>query len=105
MKLYHFPFAPNPRKVRLYIAEKGFSIDYEEVDLLKGENRTPEFLSKNAMGSLPGQSRCKFCLNGSCRSNDVRMRCFETGCRPVEWLYFQGSALFQHRVFDVESRT
>jgi len=53
MKLYHFPFGPNPRKVRVYIAEKGFSIDYEELDLSKGENRTPAFLAKNPMGSLP----------------------------------------------------
>ena len=53
MKLYHYQFAPNPRKVRIYIAEKGFPIDYEEVDLAKGENRTPEFLAKNPMGSLP----------------------------------------------------
>ncbi len=53
MKLYHYPFAPNPRKVRLYIGEKGFSMDYEEVDLTRGENRTPEFLAKNPMGSLP----------------------------------------------------
>jgi glutathione S-transferase len=53
MKLYHFQFAPNPRKVRVYLAEKGISIPLEPIDLTRGENRTPAFLAKNPMGSLP----------------------------------------------------
>jgi glutathione S-transferase len=53
MKIYDFFFAPNPRKLRVYLAEKGLSIPFEQVDLTKGEHRTPEFLAKNPMGSLP----------------------------------------------------
>ncbi|MFQ5456918.1 MAG: glutathione S-transferase family protein [Myxococcota bacterium] len=53
MKLYHHPFAPNPRKVRVYIAEKGLPMDYEVVEIGRGENRTPAFLAKNPMGSVP----------------------------------------------------
>jgi glutathione S-transferase len=53
MKIYDFTFAPNPRKLRVYLAEKGLSIPLEQVDLTKGEHRTPEFLAKNPMGSLP----------------------------------------------------
>ncbi len=53
MKIYDFPFAPNPQKVRVFLAEKGLAIRLVMVDLLKGENRTPEFLAKNPMGSLP----------------------------------------------------
>jgi glutathione S-transferase len=53
MKLYHFTFAPNPRKVRVYLAEKGLTMPMQDVDITKGENRTPEFLAKNPMGSLP----------------------------------------------------
>src|SRR5262249_60128886 len=53
MKLYNHPQAPNPRRVRIFLAEKGISLPLEEVDLLAGKNRTPEFLAKNPSGGLP----------------------------------------------------
>lgn len=53
MRIFDFPFAPNPQKLRIYLAEKGLSIPLQRIDLLKGEHRTPEFLKKNPMGSLP----------------------------------------------------
>ena len=53
MKLYDFPPAPNPKKVRVYLAEKGIVLPIEPVDAIKGANRTPEFLAKNPLGGLP----------------------------------------------------
>jgi glutathione S-transferase len=53
VKLYEFAMAPNPRRVRMFIAEKGINIPSEQVDLLSGRNRTPEFLAKNPSGGLP----------------------------------------------------
>ncbi len=54
MKLYTFAGAPNPRRVHIYLAEKGIEIPFERVDIMKRENRTPEFLEKiNVMGGLP----------------------------------------------------
>lgn len=53
MRIYDFCFAPNPRKLRVYLAEKGLSVPIEQVDITKGEHRTPEFLAKNPMGSVP----------------------------------------------------
>jgi glutathione S-transferase len=53
MKLYEFALAPNPRRVRMFIAEKGLKIPTEQVDLMTGQNRTPEFLTKNPSGGLP----------------------------------------------------
>src|ERR1700758_652281 len=53
MKLYEFSLAPNPRRVRMFIAEKGISIPTEQVDLQTGQNRTPQFLAKNSSGGLP----------------------------------------------------
>lgn len=53
MKLYVFPFAPNPRKVLVYLKEKGLDVPLVQVDVTKGENRTPEFLRKNPLGGLP----------------------------------------------------
>jgi glutathione S-transferase len=56
--LYFFPVAPNPTKVRLYIAEKeagGASLGIEEslVNLPKGEQNSSEFLARNPLGKLP----------------------------------------------------
>lgn len=58
MKLYIFQVAPNPTKVRLYLAEKvagGAVIDIPQVsvNLPKGEQRTPEHLARNPLGRLP----------------------------------------------------
>jgi glutathione S-transferase len=53
MKLYDFPLAPNPRRLRIYLAEKGLAIPRVTVDLRAGEQRAPEFLAKNPYGSLP----------------------------------------------------
>lgn len=53
MKLYDFVGAPNPKKVRVYLAEKGIKVPLEPVDILSGQNRTPEFLKKNPLGGLP----------------------------------------------------
>jgi glutathione S-transferase len=53
MKLYHHPLAPNPRRVRIFAAEKGIKLALEEVDILAGKSRTPEFLAKNSSGSVP----------------------------------------------------
>src|SRR5215471_11481807 len=53
MKIYDFVGAPNPRKLRVYLAEKGIKVPFESVDIISGANRTPEFLEKNPLGGLP----------------------------------------------------
>ena len=53
VKLYDFPYAPNPTKLRVYLAEKGIDIPVQSVDFRKGEQKTPEFLDRNPAGSLP----------------------------------------------------
>jgi glutathione S-transferase len=54
MKLYTYPGAPNPRRVHIYLAEKGIEIPFETVDIMKRANREPEFVKNvNAMGGLP----------------------------------------------------
>lgn len=58
MKLYYFPVAPNPTKVRLYLAEKaaaGTVIDIEPVtvSLIESEQKSPEHLARNPRGRLP----------------------------------------------------
>lgn len=54
MKLYTYPGAPNPRRVHIYLAEKGLTVPFERVDIMTRANRTPEFLaSVNPLGGLP----------------------------------------------------
>jgi len=53
MKLHEFAGAPNPKKVRVYLAEKGIEVASVPVNIITGENRQPEFLKKNPMGGLP----------------------------------------------------
>ena len=53
MKIYDFVGAPNPKKLRVYLAEKGLSIPSEQVNIMSGENRTPEFQKKNPLSGLP----------------------------------------------------
>jgi glutathione S-transferase len=54
MKLYTFAGAPNPRRVHIYLAEKGIEVPFEQVDIMTRANRTPEFTSQvNSMGGLP----------------------------------------------------
>jgi len=53
MKLYDFALAPNPRKVRIYLAEKGIDIPRQEINLAAGEQRSPEFLKINPLGQVP----------------------------------------------------
>jgi glutathione S-transferase len=53
MKIYDFVGAPNPKKLRAYLAEKGLQVPMEQVNIVSGENRTPEFLKKNPLAGLP----------------------------------------------------
>ena len=50
MKVYDFVGAPNPKRLRVYLAEKGLNIASEPVNIATGENRSPEFLKKNPLG-------------------------------------------------------
>ena len=53
MKLYDFPGAPNPRRVKIFAAEKNISLDLINCDMAKREHKTPEFLAKNPSGKIP----------------------------------------------------
>src|SRR5579863_2537505 len=53
MKLYNSNLAPNPRRVRVFLAEKGVSIPRVEVDLGKLEHKAPEFTALNPFQTIP----------------------------------------------------
>ncbi len=52
MKFYNAA-APSPRRVRIFLAEKGVKLPREDLDLQEGATRTPEFLAKNSLGGTP----------------------------------------------------
>ena len=53
MRLYDSKLAPNPRRVRIFMAEKGVVCDVVPVDIVKGENLDEAFLAVNPRGLLP----------------------------------------------------
>lgn len=53
LRLYDFLPSGNGYKVRLLLTQLGVPFEIVELDILKGETRTPEFLSKNPNGRIP----------------------------------------------------
>lgn len=77
MKIYDSNTAPNPRRVRIFLAEKGIQVPYEQVDLVKAINREPEFRQKNPMMTVPVLELD----DGTCIAETVAI------CRYFEELY------------------
>jgi glutathione S-transferase len=53
MKLFDAAWAPSPRRVRIYLQEKGLEIDRVIIDLRRGEHLLPDYLKINPRGQLP----------------------------------------------------
>jgi glutathione S-transferase len=53
MKIYDTKTAPTPRRVRMFLAEKGIEVEYVQVDIVKGMNLTPEMRAKNPLAKVP----------------------------------------------------
>ena len=78
MKLYTSHRAPNPRRVRWVMAEKGVeNVDFVEIDLLAGEHRTPAYRAKFGVPHVPALELA----DGTCISESIAI------CRYLEALY------------------
>jgi glutathione S-transferase len=53
MKLYDSKMAPNPRRTRIFMAEKGVSVPTEQVDMMKMEHKTAEYTAINPLQRMP----------------------------------------------------
>ena len=53
MKLYEFALAPNPRRVRIFLAEKGIEVPMAQVNLREAEQLKPAFLAINPFATVP----------------------------------------------------
>lgn len=53
MKLYDGGRAPNPRRVRIFLAEKGIRVDTQQVDLGSLEHKSPDYTAINPLQRVP----------------------------------------------------
>jgi glutathione S-transferase len=53
MKLYDAGRAPNPRRTRIFLAEKGISVPSEQVDMMAMQHKTPEYTAINPLQRMP----------------------------------------------------
>jgi glutathione S-transferase len=53
MRIIETRKAPNPRRVRIFLTEKGIEIPFEGIDLMAGDLKTPEFTAINPMQRVP----------------------------------------------------
>jgi glutathione S-transferase len=53
MKIYDSHNAPNPRRVRMFLAEKGIQVPYEQVDIGQRVNRGEDFQKINPLSTVP----------------------------------------------------
>jgi len=53
MKIIEDARAPNPRRVRIFLAEKEIDIPFEQIEIMKGDHKTPDFTAKNPFQRVP----------------------------------------------------
>lgn len=54
MKVYDTPLAPNPRRVRWFMAEKAITdIEVITLNLMEGQHKTPDYLAKAGLANVP----------------------------------------------------
>ncbi len=69
--------APNPRRVRIFAAEKGIDLPRQDVSILKGDHKSAEFKAINPLGQTPALQTD----DGTCLSESVAI------CRYLEALH------------------
>jgi glutathione S-transferase len=51
--LYHHPLSGHSHRARLFLSLLGLDAEAVDIDLLKGEHKSPDFLGKNPFGQVP----------------------------------------------------
>src|SRR6187397_1028801 len=99
--LYSMQRSGNSYKVRLALARLGIPYNLVEVDILKGESRTPEFLAKNPNGQVPllevapdrhlaeSNAILWYVAGGSTLAPEDRI----TRAEALQWMFFEQHAL------------
>jgi len=87
MKLYDSTPAPNPRRVRIFLAEKALHIPLEPVDIKRRVNRQEPFREKNPFGTIPVLELD----DGSCISESVAICRYFEELQPEPPLFGSGA--------------
>lgn len=84
--LHDFGMAPNPRRVRIFCAQKGIELATNEINIMERAQKTPEFLAKNPTGQIPVLELA----DGTCISESISIcRYIEAACPETPPLFGQ----------------
>lgn len=81
--LYDYGMAPNPRRVRIFLAEKGVEIERREVDIMSRAQKEPGFMAKNPNGQIPVLEL----PDGTCISESISICRYVEGMCPAPALF------------------
>jgi glutathione S-transferase len=87
MRLFDSGRAPNPRRVRIFLAEKGMEVPTEQVDIAAGQHKSAEFTALNPMQRLPVLQL----EDGTVISESVAICRYFEGLRPEPPLFGRGA--------------
>ena len=109
LRLYDFLPSGNGYKIRLLLTQIGMPFEKVEVNILKGETRSPEFLSKNPNGKIPilELETGKYLTESNAimvyLSEGTEFLPYDRFCRAqvLQWLFFEQ---YSHEPFIAKSR-
>ncbi|PWB61399.1 MAG: glutathione S-transferase [Bradyrhizobiaceae bacterium] len=87
MRLFDSGRAPNPRRVRIFLAEKGLEVPTEQVDITTLQHKTPEFTALNPLQRVPVLELD----DGTVISESVAICHYFEGLRPEPPLFGRGA--------------
>ncbi|MBX6426429.1 MAG: glutathione S-transferase [Variibacter sp.] len=87
MKLYEYARAPNPRRVRIFLAEKGLTVPTEQVDITTMQHKSPEFTAINPLQRVPAL----VLDDGTVITESIAICRYFEGLRPEPPLFGRGA--------------
>ncbi len=87
MKLYDSGRAPNPRRTRIFLAEKGITLPMEQVDITTKQHKTPEYTALNPLQRIP----CLVLDDGTVIAESIAICRYFEALRPDPPLFGAGA--------------
>ena len=53
VRYYHAPRAPNPRRVQIFLDEKGIELEWVNLNLMEGDHKQPDYVAKTGSPQVP----------------------------------------------------